>query len=860
MSQPVLDAKSVFLQAIELPTLEARERFLDEVCQGSGELRARVEELLRSHDDPHSFLSQPAIADLTTQFQDEHAWSNTPNDDVDLVELLEPCTTEGRLGKLGVYEIVEVIGRGGFGVVLKAYDTKLQRVVAIKLLAPYLAHNPSAVKRFLREARAAAAISHEHVVTVFAVEEATTPPYLVMKCIVGKSLQQKIDQNGPLETQEILRIGMQIADGLAAAHRQGLIHRDIKPSNILLENGVERVTITDFGLARAIDDINMTQTGQVAGTPEYMSPEQAMGGRLDHRSDLFSLGSVLYTMCTGRTAFRAESTMAVLRRVCDDNPRPITDVCPSIPKVLASTIEKLMAKQPEDRFQSASEVSELLSAILAWVQQPEGNPSPSLPRIGRKRSAKRHLLAILVAVCAAVTLLLVTVVVWHWPTLQLMAINEAAIEFVQGDPDTVVDIYQEDRFISTKVGDGRIALSPGIYQLVIQPKPFQDLSTIWLQDRTWNGDPPPMHLEGASQTLFLRSGQQWRLSILFTAAEPPFTQPNPSMPIAAVPFDAQEAADLQRAWSERIRTPVEFKNPEGLKFRLIPPGTFTMGTTVSDANAMIRELTAAGAGEFEKFTAGSATPPHEVEISQPFYLATHEVTLEQFKAFVEMTGYESTLEGGDSPRFTWKQMDIGPESNAQPVVGISWEDAKAFCRWLSERNQMTYDLPTEAQWEFACRAGTNARWFFGDDTIRLEDYAVCQQRSDQPPSVVGSRSPNAFGLYDMHGNADEWCLDWHDKTFYARSPGVDPVWLTDGTDPASGRVVRGGNWRQTPLWTRSATRSYDFPNLPTRHHGFRVAIVGDLSKTQFIAPAVVLEAETEVDVESPAKASDVPTE
>ncbi len=151
---------------------------------------------------------------------------------------------------------------------------------------------------------------------------------------------------------------MQTAAGLAAAHAQGLVHRDIKPANILLENGVERVKITDFGLARAADDASLTQTGVVAGTPQYMSPEQAEGKPLDHRTDLFSLGSVLYAMCTGRPPFRASGTMAVLKRVCEDTPPPIREINPEIPEWLVAIIDKLHAKEPADRFQSAAEVAD----------------------------------------------------------------------------------------------------------------------------------------------------------------------------------------------------------------------------------------------------------------------------------------------------------------------------------------------------------------------------------------------------------------------------------------------------------------------------------------------------------------------
>ena len=166
-------------------------------------------------------------------------------------------------------------------------------------------------------------------------------------------------------------MGMQCSEALAAAHEQGLIHRDIKPSNVLLQNGIERVKITDFGLARAVDDVSLTRTGHTTGTPQYMSPEQANGQRVDHRSDLFSLGSVLYAMCTGRPAFRADSSMAVLRRVCEDTPRRIPNVNPEIPAWLVTIVDKLLAKNPEDRFQSAEEVAKLLSRRLANLQNPE---------------------------------------------------------------------------------------------------------------------------------------------------------------------------------------------------------------------------------------------------------------------------------------------------------------------------------------------------------------------------------------------------------------------------------------------------------------------------------------------------------
>lgn len=290
---------------------------------------------------------------------------------------LSPSEKPEYLGRLDRYEIVSEIGRGGMGIVLKAFDPSLHRIVAIKVLAPQLATSGVARKRFLREAKAAAAVTHDHIVTIHAVEESNGLPYLVMQYVAGQSLQERIDKEGPLEATDIVRIGMETASALAAAHGHGIVHRDIKPANILLEEGFHRVKITDFGLARAMDDASLTQSGFVAGSPLYMAPEQARGEALDPRADLFSLGSVLYTMCTGRPPFRAANTLAVLRRVSEDSARPIRETNPEIPDWLAEVVDKLMAKEPEKRFQSAAEVAELLGQHLAQGQHGSWTPPRS---------------------------------------------------------------------------------------------------------------------------------------------------------------------------------------------------------------------------------------------------------------------------------------------------------------------------------------------------------------------------------------------------------------------------------------------------------------------------------------------------
>lgn len=305
-----------------------------------------------------------------------------------VLNLLGPTDDPNMLGRIGQYEITGLLGQGGMGAVFKGFDRSLNRFVAIKMLLPHLAASGAARKRFAREGQAVAAVVDDHVMAIHCVDEWQGVPYLVMTYSRGVSLQKRLSDNGPLEVREILRIGMQAAKGLAAAHAQGIVHRDIKPANIFLDQNVERVQLMDFGLARAVDDASLTRSGTLAGTPQYMSPEQARAETIDYRSDLFSLGSVLYAVCTGHAPFRAESSYSVLRLITDKEPRPIREINPDVPEWLCAIISKLMAKQANDRFASAQEVATLLEDCLAHVQQPTAVPLPPslVPQTANHRS------------------------------------------------------------------------------------------------------------------------------------------------------------------------------------------------------------------------------------------------------------------------------------------------------------------------------------------------------------------------------------------------------------------------------------------------------------------------------------------
>jgi serine/threonine-protein kinase len=340
------------------------QRRLERLAGGSGLWRELRQLSPRLGSAQGTGYSTPDTDLFGTDGRSEPAWARDHS-----LDFLGTSDDPASLGRLGPYEVTELLGRGGFGVVLKAFDPMLGRAVAIKVLAPQLASSAAARGRFAREARAAAAVVHDHVVAIHAVDSWNRLPYLVMPYIAGQSLQERVDRDGPLDLKEVLRISIQTAQGLESAHAQGLVHRDVKPSNILLKNGVERVKLTDFGLARAVDDASLTQSGVVAGTPQYMSPEQARGEPVDHRSDLFSLGSVMYFMCAGHAPFRASSTPAVLRRVSDEQPRPVREIHPEVPAWLAEIIECLHAKNAGERFESAGEVAELLERNLAAVQR-----------------------------------------------------------------------------------------------------------------------------------------------------------------------------------------------------------------------------------------------------------------------------------------------------------------------------------------------------------------------------------------------------------------------------------------------------------------------------------------------------------
>jgi urea transport system substrate-binding protein len=358
---------------------------------------------------------------------------------------LRPPREADELGWLGSYRITALLGQGGMGFVFDAFDTHLQRRVALKVLKPELAANLSFRERFLQEARAAAALPDEYIITIYQVGLENDVPFLAMKFLHGEALEQRLQREGRLPTREVLRIGREIALGLSAAHERGLIHRDIKPANLWLETPppeqggtsgtrlsceyLSRVKILDFGLARPIDNSRrLTATGFIVGTPSYLAPEQARGLPLDARCDLFSLGVVLYRMVTGILPFDGPDTLAQLTALAVADPKPIEQIASDVPPGLRNLIHQLLERDPADRPPTARAVAEALRALEKDDTIPSATaslkPTPKrlsrAPRSGRRPALRRPWLA------AGFVLLLLGGALALWRNLRLAQADHAA--------------------------------------------------------------------------------------------------------------------------------------------------------------------------------------------------------------------------------------------------------------------------------------------------------------------------------------------------------------------------------------------------------------------------------------------------
>ncbi len=375
--------------------------------------------------------------------------------------LSEGKTSDG-LGRLGHYEIQEVLGVGATSVVFRAWDEQLHRQVALKVLLPSLGED--ARKRFLAEARAAAAIDHENVITIYQVATEGELAFMAQQWLPGETLETRLASNPQLDVDQIRDIARQVADGLAAAHAKNLIHRDIKPANIWIESERNRAIILDFGLVRVADDEpQVTETGMIAGTPTYMSPEQARGREIDSRSDLFSLGCVLYRLCTGRIAFEAPNTLATLQSIQKDEPQPPAEINSSVPDELSDLVMALLSKDPMDRPQRAKQVAE-------WIVDPAAMKrelAQQVPELESKIDKPRSHVKWWLRGAATVALLAVALFAFSGPQIVRIVTNQGVLVIESNDPDIEIEVLQGGEVIKAidKQTGQEIEIAAGEYTL-----------------------------------------------------------------------------------------------------------------------------------------------------------------------------------------------------------------------------------------------------------------------------------------------------------------------------------------------------------------------------------------------------------
>jgi formylglycine-generating enzyme required for sulfatase activity/serine/threonine protein kinase len=772
---------------------------------------------------------------------------------------LGPAQAPGEIGRLGSYRILKVLGQGGMGVVFQAEDPRLGRLCALKVMLPEVAHRSAMKERFLREARAAAQIEHDHIIPIYQVDEDRGVPYIAMPFLKGMSLEDWLrkkqkDVGSGVKLPEILKLGRQIARGLAAAHGRGLIHRDIKPANIWLDASAGgRVKILDFGLARLSEaggERNLTQSGAIMGTPAYMAPEQARGEKLDGRADLFSLGVILYRLCTGELPFKGKDMLSTLTALATHTPAPPHTLNQAIPEPLSQLVMRLLAKAPDQRTQSTEEVIAALQAIekilVAPAERPETHsarsPSEDLPlihahdadsvaaRLKPKREVPASAQALAAVAMGAVVLLLAGILVfWQTPEgVVRIEINDPEIQVrIDRDGPTITDADREP--IRLQAGKHGLTITRG--DLTFDTTTFQlrkgtetRLRIDWLADSKMRVTQDNIEIgshvaPGKRTTAHVTSGWHgW-----------PADAPRP----AVAPFDAAQAQQFQEAWAGYLGTTVEVTDAIGIKMALIPPGEFLMGSSDEQMAAAVKLADQIKTHQSNKERIQKdERPQHKVVISKPILMGITEVTVGQFRRFVEASNYVTEAERygfgnasgvvlGDrvtesSRGVSWRAPGY-TVSDDMPVTQVTWNDAVAFCRWLSSREKATYRLPTNAEWEYACRAGTTTLFSFGNDENLLAQFGWHNRNARDHVQPVGMKPANGFGLHDMHGNVWEWCLDFYDESWYQRTP------LRNPQGPASGssRVIRGGHWQHYAVYCRSAYRSYFVPTGRGNFGGIR---------------------------------------
>jgi len=736
------------------------------------------------------------------------------------------------------YPVKERLGEGGVAVVFRAWDAELNRPVALKVLKETSAISQAARLRFRREAQVMAGLSHPNLIMVHDAGDHEGRLYLVMELVEGLSLAHGAGGRPP-SLHDRVRLLERVARGVSAAHDRGIVHRDLKPGNVLVTPSGEP-KVADFGLAHLVDsDTELTKSGTALGTPLYMAPEQVEGRpkEISPRTDVYSLGVMLYETLAGRPPYVGETLMELYQKIVRDEPVPPRRLDPGVPAELEAITLKAMEKVPGRRYATAGAFADDLARFLGGEPVAARPPGTVQLWFRKTRRYRAFVPTTLLALALLVALAFLLGRRREPPFL-------AFLEQVEGDVNSV----EGERKLPARQGQ---ILSPG---QGVETGAWPSSGVLGFEDGTRLEIGAETRLAGIhldrGRRLSLRKGIL-RAAVAEDAKGGPllvdtphgeakgsgvtvriFVDPDPKrgtyLAVEAgrlnLKTPAGATAVLESGQCAVLAEGVDpIPRPLGVRLDLgdgvtmellhVRPGTFTMGgTEVPRTSSQLDER-----------------PEREVTLTQGFYLGKYEVTRRQFAAFVRATGYTTDAERegkswgrradgswGAIPEMSWRAPSF-PQTDEHPVTCISWNDGKAFCDWATKKSGREVRLPAEAEWEYACRAGTKAKWSFGETEALAALNAWTDANSGLRTQPVGQKNGNPWGFYDLHGNVWEWCRD---ETSPRPSEGVgDPA----GPSLEGVRCLRGGGWTSPAIQCRSAVR---LGHAPGTHHsglGFRVA-------------------------------------